>query len=172
VVLDALAAPPADPVLGGAELRAALRAHAVAWARAAGGGVEPLELAGAEVDPGALARALGDHDGPVILVAPDVPALGAVHLAAARDDLAAGVLLSTAATGDGTPFLVVLSSAEPALLAAVGSAFNDVLALAAERQAALGMIRAERRLSTLSDARALLADPLTPPGLRALLPSP
>jgi hypothetical protein len=31
------------------------------------------------------------------------------------------------------------------------------------------MLRAERRLSTIADARAVLADPLTRPGLRALL---
>jgi glycosyltransferase A (GT-A) superfamily protein (DUF2064 family) len=153
-------------VLAGAELRGWLRAHAVAWARAAGDGAEPLQLAGAE----ALAAALGDHDGPLILVAPDVPALGAHHLDAARDDLAAGVLLSSAATGDGTPFLMVLSAVDPELLAAVGAAFSDVLGLAAARGGELGMIRAERRLSTPADARALAVDPLTPPDLRALLP--
>jgi hypothetical protein len=105
----------------------------------------------------------------VILVAPDVPALGAHHLAAARADLAAGVLLSSAATGDGTPFLVVLSVGDPELLAAVGAPFNDVLGLAAARGGELGMIRAERRLTTLADARALVVDPLTPAPLRALL---
>jgi glycosyltransferase A (GT-A) superfamily protein (DUF2064 family) len=164
VVLDALAAADA-PELDGAALRAWLRAHAVAWARAAGGGAEPLELR----DVSEL-MALADHDGPVILVAPDVPALGDHHLAAAREDLAAGVLLSSAATGDGTPFMLVLSAADPELLAAAGASFNDVLGLAAARDGELGMIRAERRLTTRADARALLVDPLTPPDLRALLP--
>jgi hypothetical protein len=127
-----------------------------------------LELAGAAELPAAL----GDHEGPVVLVAPDVPALGDHHLEAVRGDLAAGVLLSTAATGDGTPFLVALSSAAPELLALVGASFNDVLAAAAaaaDGGRELGMLRAERRLTTLGDARALLADPLTPPELRALL---
>jgi hypothetical protein len=106
-----------------------------------------------------------------VLVAPDVPALGDHHLDAVRGDLAAGVLLSTAATGDGTPFLIALSSAAPELLALVGASFNDVLAAAAADGGGreLGMLRAERRLTTLGDARALLADPLTPPDLRALL---
>jgi glycosyltransferase A (GT-A) superfamily protein (DUF2064 family) len=121
-------------------------------------------------DAAELPNALAGHHGPVVLVAPDVPALGAHHLAAAREDLAAGVLLSSAATGDGTPFLMVLSTAEPELLAVAGATFNDVLGLAAERGAELGMIRAERRLSTLADARALAVDPLTPAALRALLP--
>ena len=147
-------------------LRAALREHARAWARRAGGGVEPLEVATAAELPAAL----GDHDGPVVLVAPDVPVLGDHHLDAVRGDLAAGVLLSIAATGDGTPFLVALSSATPELLALVGASFNDVLAAAAGAGGReLGMLRAERRLTTLGDARALLADPLTPPELRALL---
>lgn len=99
-----------------------------------------------------------------------MPALGVHHLDAVRADLAAGVLISSAATGDGTPFLMALSTAEPDLLAAVGASFNDVLGLAAARGGELGMIRAERRLTTLADARALAVDPLTPPELRALLP--
>jgi hypothetical protein len=171
VVLDALAAPrsadlrdrlgaDADDALCGA-----LRERARAWARRAGDGAEPLELAA----PAELAPALDGHDGPVVLVAPDVPALGEPHLRAARDDLAAGVLLSTAATGDGTPFLVVLSQPEPDLLALVGAPFNALLATAVEHGRELGMIRAERRLASLADARALQADPLTPADLRALL---
>ncbi|MCW2985219.1 MAG: hypothetical protein JWR63_2789, partial [Conexibacter sp.] len=103
------------------------------------------------------------------LIAPDVPALGDPHLAAVRDDLAAGVLLSSAATGDGTPFLIALSSAAPELLALAGATFNEVMAAAAAAGRALGMLRAERRLSSVGDARALLADPLTSPELRGLL---
>jgi hypothetical protein len=86
-----------------------------------------------------------------------------------RDDLADGVLLSSAATGDGTPFLIALSHPAPELLALVGASFNDVLATAAQLGGALGMLRAERRLSSIGDVRALQADPLTPPDLRALL---
>jgi hypothetical protein len=170
-VLASLAAPSEPSLrarLGAAAddaLRAAVRDHAIAWARAAGGGAEPLHAA----TPADLPRALRGHDGPVLLVAPDVPALGDHHLAAARDDLAAGVLLSTAASGDGTPFLIALSSAEPDLLALAGSSFGDVLSAAAASGRELGMLRAERRLCTVGDARALLADPLTPPQLRALL---
>jgi hypothetical protein len=171
VVLDALAAP-AEPALrawlGPAAddaLRRALLEHALAWTRAAGRGAEPLQLATAAELPAAVAG----HDGPVVLVAPDVPALSAVHLAAVRDDLADGVLLSSGATGDGTPFLIALSHPRPELLALVGASFNDVLATAARLGGALGMLRAERRLSSVGDAVALQADPMTPPDLRALL---
>jgi hypothetical protein len=171
VILDALAAE-REPALrerlgAGADdaLREALRERARAWAREAGGGEEPLELH----DTGALTGAVADHAGPLLIVAPDVPALGQHHLTAVRDDLAAGVLLSSAATGDGTPFLVALSSPEPDLLALIGAPFNDLLAAAAEHDRELGMIRAERRLTSLADARALQVDPLTPPEFRALL---
>ncbi|MET0603697.1 MAG: hypothetical protein ABW167_17060 [Baekduia sp.] len=171
VVLDALAAP-IEPALRawlgpGADdaLQAALREHALAWARAAGEGAEPLQLVTAAELPDAVAG----HDGPVVLVAPDVPALAPVHLAAVRDDLADGVLLSSAATGDGTPFLIALSHPEPELLALVGASFNDVLSTAARLGGTLGMLRAERRLSSVGDARALQVDPLTPHDLRALL---
>ncbi|HWI73616.1 MAG TPA: hypothetical protein VNT55_16785 [Baekduia sp.] len=170
-MLDALAAP-CEPSLRarlGADrddaLRAAMRDHARAWARAAGGGAEPLEVAAVAE----LAAALAGISGPVVLIAPDVPALGDSHLAAIHDDLAAGVLLSSAATGDGTPFLIALSATTPDLLATAGATFNDVLAIAATRGRELGMLRAERRLSTIGDAHALLADPLTRPELRALL---
>jgi hypothetical protein len=171
VVLDALAAP-TEPALrawlgpdADDALRAALREHALDWARAAGNGAEPLQLATAAELPAAVAG----HDGPVLLVAPDVPALSAVHLAAVRDDLADGVLLSSAATGDGTPFLIALSHPDSELLALVGASFNDVLGTAARLGGTLGMLRAERRLSSVGDARALQVDPITPPDLRALL---
>jgi hypothetical protein len=166
-VLAALGAP-REPALrealgaeGDAALYAALREHALAWGRELGGGAEPDQV-------GDVAE-LQDGDGPLVLVAPDVPALGAAHRDAIRADLAAGVLLSSAATGDGTPFLVVLSAAEPDLLALATAPFNDLVAAALARGGELGMLRAERRLASIGDARALLADPLTPPDLRALL---
>jgi hypothetical protein len=170
-ILDALAAerePALRERLGAdadAALTGALRERARAWAAHLGGGAAPLEA----VDAAALRPALDGHAGPLVMIAPDVPALGAHHADAVRDDLAAGVLLSTAATGDGTPFLVALSSPEPGLLALVGAPFNDLLATAVRHDRELGMIRAERRLSTLADARALQVDPLTPPELLALL---
>jgi hypothetical protein len=170
-VLDALAGAP-DPELRarlGPELdderRRLLREHAVDWARRAGEGAEPLRARRAE-ELGAL---LGDHDGPVILCAPDVPGLADHHLVAARDDLAAGVLMTSGPAGDGTPFVIALSGPERDLLALVGARFEDVAAAAVARGGELGMLRSERRLASLADARALRADPLAPPALRALL---
>jgi hypothetical protein len=145
---------------GDAALCAAMRERALAWGRVVGGGAEPLH-----VDD--VAELAGDDA--LVLVAPDVPALGTAHAAAIRSDLAAGVLLSSAATGDGTPFLMALSTADPELLALVGAPFNDLVAAAMSRGGELGMLRAERRLSSIGDVHALLADPLTPPELRALL---
>ncbi|MCW3003834.1 MAG: hypothetical protein JWQ20_3132 [Conexibacter sp.] len=180
VVLDALAGV-RDPQLRdqlGAEaddrLQRALRDRAIAWARRARerDGVDaapgvPLEL----TDAGELQAALAGYAGPVLLVAPDVPGLSEHHLAAARDDLQAGVLLSSAASGDGTPFLVVLARPAPELLAVVGAPFEEVAAAAVALGGELGMLRAERRLATLADARALHADPLAPAELRDVLGS-
>jgi hypothetical protein len=169
-VLAALSAP-REPALsaalgpdGDAALCAAMRERALVWGRAAGGGAEPLQV---DVVDDLAGADLGS--GPVVLVAPDVPGLAAAHADAIRDDLAAGVLLSSAATGDGTPFLMALSTAEPELLALATAPFNDLVAAALAREGELGMLRAERRLASIGDGRALLADPLTPPDLRALL---
>jgi hypothetical protein len=171
-VLDALAGA-AEPDLRARlgpelddEVRRVLRVRALDWAREAGNNTNaPLELRRADE----LAPALAGHGGPVLLVAPDVPGLSAVHLAGALDDLRAGVLLSTAASDDGTPFLVALSRPDPRLLAVVGGSFEDVGGAAVALGGELGMLRTERRLTSVADARAVLADPLAPPELRALL---
>jgi hypothetical protein len=170
VVLSALAAP-ADAALRSAlgperfaALSAELRDRTLGWGRELGGGAEPLRAdAVAELDGADLG------DGAVVLVGPDVPGLGAAHRDAIRADLAAGVLLSSAATGDGTPFLMALSTPDPELLALATAPFNDLVAAVLRRGGELGMLRAERRLTSVGDARALLADPLTPLELRALL---
>jgi hypothetical protein len=171
VVLDALAAP-ADPELRarlGPEiddhLRHVLRERAMAWARRAADGAEPLVAARTDQ----LEALLAGHDGPVVLVAPDVPGLSEHHLGAVREDLAAGVLVSTAPSGDGTPCVVALARPEPRLLAVAGGTFDAIAAAALEAGGELGMLRAERRLATVADALALRADPVAPPELRDLL---
>lgn len=105
----------------------------------------------------------------MFLAAPDVPGLSDHHLAGARDDLAAGVLLSSGSSGDGTPFVVALARPDPRLLALVGAGFPEIVAAGAELGGGIGMLRAERRLASLDDARALRADPLAPPELLAEL---
>jgi hypothetical protein len=171
VILDALAADP-DADLAARlgpelfdDLRRLLRRRAVAWARTAAGGRDPLEAS----RPEALAGLLEGCAGPVVLVAPDVPRLGSHHIAAARDDLADGVLLSSAPATDGRPFLVVLARPEPRLLALATASFDELARAARELGGDLGMLRPERRLASLADARALVADPLAPVELRQVV---
>lgn len=174
VVLDALAAPSDDALRGaiGPErherLRALLRERTLAWARAVTGGAPPLEVAVGE----GLADRLSGESGPFLLVAPDVPGLSPGHAEGALDDLEAGVLLTAALSGDGSPFLVGLARADPDLLAAVGDSFDGLAATAIRLGGEVGMLRPERRLTTPADVRALLADPTAPPELRELLAPP
>lgn len=117
----------------------------------------------------ALREALIDHRGPVLLVAPDVPALGLKHLAAVRSDLADGVLVSVGPTNDSHLFLVALLHADPELLDAACTGFEALAPLVRDAGGALGMVRSERRLTTVGDARALLADPLASADVVAFL---
>lgn len=166
VVLDALGAPP-DPELdravgaGAAQrLRAALRAVARRWVAelAPGNAFEATS-------PAAAAMALHDHSGAVVLVAPDVPALGPEHARSVRDDLAAGTELAVGSAHDARPYLVVLAHADPALIERAADGWEALMTLAAARELPLGMLRPERRLVSPADARALALDPLAPAGL-------
>jgi glycosyltransferase A (GT-A) superfamily protein (DUF2064 family) len=142
-----------------------LRARALAWARRAAAGAEPLQVADAE----GLGTLLAGHDGSVLLVAPDVPGLTDDLATAALDDFAAGVDLTSGPSGDGSPFLVGLARPDPRLLALIGRPFAVVAQAALEHGLQLGMLRSERRLATRADALALLADPLAPAELIELL---
>ncbi len=83
--------------------------------------------------------------------------------------MAAGVAFSSAPALDGRPFLIAIGSLDPALLDLVREPFESVVAAIVERDGELGMIRPERRLATLADAHALLADPMTPREIAAIL---
>jgi len=111
------------------------------------------------------AAALRGHDGPVLLVADDVPALGAEHGAAALDDLARGSDVVFAPSTDGSPFLLALRQADPELLDLLDAGFEALAQAALARGGGIGMLRSERRLVAPSDARALAADPLAPEAL-------
>ena len=50
-------------------------------------------------------------------------------------------------------------------MALVDAPFEQVVAAFAERGTALGLLRAERRLSSAADARAMALDPLAPSDL-------
>jgi hypothetical protein len=163
VVLDALGAP-ADPELdrvvgaGAAQrLRAELRAIARRWVAelAPGNAFEATS-------PAAAAVALHDHDGAVVLVAPDIPGLGPEHVRSVLDDLAQGTQLAVGSAHDARPYLVVLASADPDLIERAGDGWEALMGLASERGLTLAMLRPERRLVSPGDARALRLDPLAP----------
>lgn len=170
VVLDALGAPP-DPELdravgpGAAQrLRRELRAVARRWSAALAPG-HAFEATSAA----AAAIALDGHDGPVVLVAPDIPALGPAHARAVLDDLDSGTGLAVGSAHDGRPYLVVLASTDPGLLEHVEDGWEALMGAAGERDVSVAMLRPERRLVTSADARALALDPLAPAQLVAQL---
>ena len=115
--------------------------------------------------PFMAAAALRDHEGPVLLVAHDVPALDERHAAAALEDLADGLDVVYAPTTDGSPFLLALQRPDPELLRVLEDGFEALAAAAAERGGGIGMLRSERRLVLPGDARALAADPVAPEAL-------
>ncbi len=170
VVLDALGAP-TDPELdravgpGAAQrLRRELRAVARRWAAGLAPGRAFEATSGA-----AAAVALGGHAGSVVLVAPDIPALGPAHARSVLEDLAAGTGLAIGSAHDGRPYLIVLGAFDADLVERAGEGWEALMAAAAERELGVAMLRPERRLATAADARALALDPLAPAGLVAQL---
>ncbi|MTD46546.1 DUF2064 domain-containing protein [Conexibacter sp. W3-3-2] len=160
VVLYALAAPRdrgLDDLLG-APGATALREELALGARRWASRVSP-DVAFEATTIGAASMALHDHDGPVLLVAPDVPRLDEALARAALADLEDGALVVMAPTADGTPYLVGVPRADPELLDRVGAPFEGFADDPALRDAGVGMLRSERRLVTPDDARAYAADP-------------
>jgi hypothetical protein len=170
VVLGSLAAPedPAlDDLLGTvavAALRRELVRRACRWAATVAPG-----LAFEATTPGAALAALAEHEGPVLLVAPDVPALDARLAEAALADLAGGAAMTFGPATDGSFFLVGLPRADDAMVEAVEGGFDAATARARAEGSELAMLRSERRLVSPADARALAADPRAPLELSVLL---
>ena len=182
---------------GCARLQAALIERAAAWASAAGDAYvvftpedareEVAALApGATLIPqvdgslgdrlaGAFRAVLADHPGPAVLVGVDTPQLGARHAAAALDDLADGIDVTLGPASDGGYYLIGLREANDAVFALPAEKWGgpDVMRLTMEAAVgaglSIGMLSAERDLDEEADARALLADPLTPPEIVAAL---
>ncbi|HKE79082.1 MAG TPA: hypothetical protein VKB54_07225 [Solirubrobacteraceae bacterium] len=160
--------PELDDLLGAdaaQALRAELAARARRWAAAVGAdrAFEATSVAAAEA-------ALHGHDGPVLLAAPDVPALDERLASQALADLAAGCDIVVGAAHDSRPFIVAVPRLDADLLALVEETFaGGVLTAFAERGLTIGMLRHERRLASAADARALAIDPLAPPDLAALV---
>ena len=170
VVLDALAAP-LDPELdrvvgaGAAQrLRQELRGIARRWVAALAPG-NAFEA----TSPAAAAIALDGHAGAVVLVAPDIPALGPELARAVLGDLGAGTGLAVGSAHDARPYIVVLSTPDCTLIECAGDGWEELLGAAAERALPVAMLRPERRLASPADARALALDPLAPAGLVAQL---
>ena len=160
-VVCASLALPADPELdellgdvAAGMLRGELARRARRWAAAVAPGAA-VEAGGLE----AAGAALHDHVGPVLLASPDVPGLDLGLAAAALADLEAGALAVVAPAWVGGAYLVGVPAADPERLALAELGFEALLAAV---DGEVGMLRAERRLVTVADARAVAADPLTP----------
>jgi hypothetical protein len=152
-----------DP--GARELREAMAGRARRWAAAVAPG-----RAFEATTMGAAAAALHDHAGPVLLAAPDVPGLDAGLGRMALDDLAAGCDIVLGAAHDARPYLVGLARVDEDLMELAAGPFEGgLLGALGERELTLGMLRAERRLASAADVRALALDPVAPPDLRALI---
>jgi hypothetical protein len=171
VVVEALAAP-VDPelvALLGADragrIGEVLRGRARRWASevAPGHAYEATSLDAAAV-------AVHGHAGPLLLAAPDVPALDVAVARVALQDLAAGCDVVIGVAHDALPYLVAMPRPDDDLIALAASGFTGgVLQGFGERGLTLGMLAHHRRLATAADARSFALDPLTPPDLAALL---
>ena len=144
---------------------AALRARARRWAAA----IAPDHAFEATSVEAAVVAVHG-HAGPLLLAAPDVPALDLPVARQALADLAAGCDVVIGVAHDALPYLVAVPRPDDDLidLAAAGFA-GGVLQAFSDRGLTLGMLAHHRRLATAADARAFALDPLTPPDIAALL---
>lgn len=123
----------------------------------------------------ATAQVLAEHGGPVVLIGVDTPQIRPEVGRAALDDLRDGVDVTLGPAADGGYYLVGLREPHPELFALPTERWGgpDVLELTLAAAGAanldLAMLRAERDLDDEGDARAMLADPLTPPDVAAIL---
>jgi rSAM/selenodomain-associated transferase 1 len=123
----------------------------------------------------ATTSVLEEHGGPVVLIGVDTPQIKPDVGLQAIEDLRSGVDVTFGPAADGGYYLVGLNEPHPEVFALPtekwGGAEVFELSLAAAHAAGLtlAMLRAERDLDDEEDARAMLADPLTPPEIAALL---
>lgn len=192
-----------EPLLGAdrcAALQAALIVQTAAWAReVAAGNVhvahdppdaapEIRQLTGTQATlfpqngdgiaarlADAAARIFVRHEGPLLIVWPDLPRLREEHARAALDDLAAGCDLVLGPVIDGGFYLIGINRPMPKLFALPENAWRSpdvmTMGLAAAREAGLevGLLRTERALHRPGDIRAALADPLLPADVAQVL---
>lgn len=123
----------------------------------------------------AAARVFVHHDGPLLIVWPDLAQPRPDHARAALSDLRTGCDVVLGPAFDGGFYLIGIDRPLPRLFALPEQAWRspDVMAigLAAAREAGLevGLLRAERALHRPDDVRAALADPLLPPEVGRIL---
>lgn len=182
---------------GCARLQAALVARAAAWAAEVGDAfvvftpgdardeIEELapeatllpQVGGSLGDrlAGAFRAVFDTHPGPAVLIGVDTPQLHAGHADAALGDLRDGVDVTVGPAADGGYYLIGLREPNDALFDLPEELWGGSEVLVRTLQAAgaagltVGMLRSERDLDDEADARAMLADPLTPPEIRAIL---
>lgn len=181
-------------------LQVALLAHAVAWARQVApvgvhlahdppdAGPDLRSLVGPEATlfpqkgegiaarvADAAARVFTRHDGPLLIVWPDLPRLREAHASGALSDLGAGCDVVLGPAIEGGLYLIAISRPVPKLFALPEQIWRSpdamALGLSAIRDAELevGVLRVERALHRPADVRAALADPLLPEWLGKVL---
>lgn len=123
----------------------------------------------------AAARVFARHEGPLLIVWPDLPRMRRSHAAAALTDLGSGCDVVLGPAIDGGLYLIGIARPLPSLFALPEQAWRspDVMAVgfAAAHNAGLeiGILRVERALHRPADVRAVLADPLLPAEVRTLI---
>jgi glycosyltransferase A (GT-A) superfamily protein (DUF2064 family) len=123
----------------------------------------------------AVARVFARHEGPLLIVWPDLPRLRPHHARAALEDLRGGCDVVLGPAIDGGFYLIGIERPLPKLFALPENAWRSpdvmTIALAAARDAGLeiGLLRPERGLHRPADVRAALADPLLPAELARVL---
>jgi uncharacterized protein len=126
----------------------------------------------------ATGQVLAEHGGPVVLIGVDTPQLRPEVGFQALEDLHSGVDVTFGPATDGGYYLVGLREPHPEVFALPSERWGGEqvleLSLAAAHEAglSLAMLRPERDLDDEADARAMLADPMTPPEVAALLRRP
>ncbi len=142
-----------------------MRARARRWAA----GVSADHAYEATSIAAALAAVHG-HPGPLLLGAPDVPALDAETARVALEDIAAGCDLSIGLAHDSRPYLIAVARPEESLVAIGARGFEGGLLPAfAEYDVEVGMLAPHRRLTSAADVRAFALDPMTDAALAGLL---